>query len=277
MNTWKKRFVAGCVGILLLTAGQTASATTDEPLLAEFEQVNKAREASLAQADSQLQQLAETGAESNAVMDQINLASEYTLKEAQVQGARSLSEFTALVDQNMTSSPGHDLDQVMEQMQQMSQAMREITRSARQADMQEQASALSRAAEQIRQDAAERLQEAIISSNRQIAEGLITIGPSIVQPGSGPRSSRINIGDQVSLSSQTRNEQFAETAAEARERLGMEARINQDDMSREHELAVENANDMMQQMQDIIRDVRDKLAAIDQARNETNRGIARNI
>lgn len=43
------------------------------------------------------------------------------------------------------------------------------------------------------------------------------------------------------------------------------------------ETAGQHANDMMQQMMDVIRDVRDKLQSIQQAAIETNRGIARNI
>ena len=44
-----------------------------------------------------------------------------------------------------------------------------------------------------------------------------------------------------------------------------------------HESAKDKANEMMQAMQDIIRDIRDKLSAIEQSAIETNRGIARNI
>lgn len=44
-----------------------------------------------------------------------------------------------------------------------------------------------------------------------------------------------------------------------------------------HESATAEANDMMQQMMEVIRDVKDKLSAIDQSRTETNRGISRNI
>lgn len=47
--------------------------------------------------------------------------------------------------------------------------------------------------------------------------------------------------------------------------------------SREHEINVQHANDVMQQMMDVIRDIRDKLSSINQASVETNRGIARNI
>jgi len=44
-----------------------------------------------------------------------------------------------------------------------------------------------------------------------------------------------------------------------------------------HEQGVQQANDLMQQMLDAIRDVRDKLSAIEQARAQTTSGIARNI
>jgi len=43
------------------------------------------------------------------------------------------------------------------------------------------------------------------------------------------------------------------------------------------ETGVQMANDMMQRMQEIIGDIRDKLGAIEQSRIETNRGIARNV
>lgn len=44
-----------------------------------------------------------------------------------------------------------------------------------------------------------------------------------------------------------------------------------------HEEATRQADEMMRSMQDLIREVREKLQAIEQSRVETNRGIARNI
>jgi hypothetical protein len=44
-----------------------------------------------------------------------------------------------------------------------------------------------------------------------------------------------------------------------------------------HETSVQHANDTMQQMMEVIRDVREKLQSIQQAAVETNRSIARNI
>lgn len=41
--------------------------------------------------------------------------------------------------------------------------------------------------------------------------------------------------------------------------------------------AVQHANDLMQQMMEVIRDVRDKMASMEQSQVETTRGIARNI
>ena len=53
--------------------------------------------------------------------------------------------------------------------------------------------------------------------------------------------------------------------------------MNLETQAKVHETGVQHANDMMQQMMDVIRDVRDKLQSIQQAAVETNRGIARNI
>lgn len=44
-----------------------------------------------------------------------------------------------------------------------------------------------------------------------------------------------------------------------------------------HESATAEANDMMQQMMEVIRDIKDKVSAMDQSRIETNRAISRNI
>ena len=48
-------------------------------------------------------------------------------------------------------------------------------------------------------------------------------------------------------------------------------------IAKQHETAAQHAGDMMQQMMDIIRDVRDKLQSMEQAAVETNKGIARNV
>ena len=54
-------------------------------------------------------------------------------------------------------------------------------------------------------------------------------------------------------------------------------KTNLETQAKMHETAVQHANDMMQQMMDVIRDVRDKLSSIQQSQVETTRGIARNI
>lgn len=47
--------------------------------------------------------------------------------------------------------------------------------------------------------------------------------------------------------------------------------------SKKHDAAYQGANEMMQQMLDVIRDIREKLQSIDQARVETNKTISRNV
>ncbi len=54
-------------------------------------------------------------------------------------------------------------------------------------------------------------------------------------------------------------------------------KTNLETQAKMHETAVQHANDMMQQMMDVIRDVRDKISSIQQSQVETTRGIARNI
>ena len=54
-------------------------------------------------------------------------------------------------------------------------------------------------------------------------------------------------------------------------------RANLDTEAKMHENAQQQANETMQQMMDVIRDVREKLQSIEQANLETSRSIARNI
>ena len=61
----------------------------------------------------------------------------------------------------------------------------------------------------------------------------------------------------------------ADEADARRSELEVQARV--------FETGVQHANDTMQQMMDVIRDVRDKLQSIQQSAIETNRSIARNI
>lgn len=62
---------------------------------------------------------------------------------------------------------------------------------------------------------------------------------------------------------------YAETHDIAAKRLETEAKL--------HESSSQGADEMMRQMMDVIRDVRDKLQSIEQSRIETNRAMARNI
>jgi hypothetical protein len=68
---------------------------------------------------------------------------------------------------------------------------------------------------------------------------------------------------------QAAKEKEAAGADEEKARLEAQAKI--------HETASGHASDMMSQMMDVLRDVREKLQSIQQSALETNRGIARNI
>lgn len=108
-----------------------------------------------------------------------------------------------------------------------------------------------------------------------------------------------NVGDQKTfdmaqgslLKSAERASQFGQGASGVLGGIGGMINASQERAAAEHdanksereteakvfETKSQQANDFMQQMMDVIRDVRDKLSAIEQSNVETNRGIARNI
>ncbi|WP_263768584.1 type III secretion system translocon subunit SctB [Propionivibrio soli] len=104
--------------------------------------------------------------------------------------------------------------------------------------------------------AAEQTAEASYWGSRAQATGQIGTGVSQVVSSSGGIVSSV-------LTYQAAEHEHAKGKLEA------EAKV--------HEAGVEHAKEMMQQALEIIQDVKDKIAAIQQAQAETNRGIARNV
>lgn len=103
--------------------------------------------------------------------------------------------------------------------------------------------------------------------NSQIAQGAKFSATGVQQNALGQASAGIagGIGGVVSSSLN-----FAADLSDAQKaKFDIEAKVQ--------DTAVQHANDMLQQMMDVIRDVKDKLQSIQQAAVETNRGIARNI
>ena len=87
------------------------------------------------------------------------------------------------------------------------------------------------------------------------------IGSALTGSGTGASSMLGGVGTVASAS--TTKEADAED--QARARLDVQAKV--------HETAVQHSNEIMQQTMDIIRDVREKLQAMEQAALETNRKI----
>lgn len=187
-----------------------------------------------------------------------------------------------------------DIYSVMALFQKCAQEMRNQAREVRNSEMQSQVASLKNAAQEIRNAAEDRLQQAIISGSFQIAGGALSVGMGITGGVLGAKG--INAGADTTkgmhlsnLSSTFSNSAqgagsiltgIGSMAGASKERDAAEHDARKSELesdARVHEQSVQQANDLMQQMMDVIRDVREKLGAIDQARNETNRGIARNV
>ncbi|MGB3277446.1 MAG: type III secretion system translocon subunit SctB [Castellaniella sp.] len=207
-----------------------------------------------------------------------------------------------------------DIYSVMALFQKCAQEMRNQAREVRNSEMQAQVASLKNAAQEIRNAAEDRLQQAIIQGSFQIAGGVTSIGMSVaggilsaksiksggeanakgvrVDPATNKkidlqvvRDSKLqgNWGTGLSSTAQSAGGIFSSVGSmvgAGREQAAAEHDAKKSEAesdARVHEQSVQQANDLMQQMMDVIRDVREKLGAIDQARSETNRGIARNV
>jgi hypothetical protein len=185
-----------------------------------------------------------------------------------------------------------DIYSFMAMFLKMSQTMRAAARQDRETSMQAQVNTLTDAANKIKEAADQRFSAAIVQGAFQIGSGLLTAGMGFasmgMMKGAGSLSDRdfnvlsnkvtamnsvgqggggilTGVGTMISAG----YEQKAGVMDSDRAKLEAQAKIQ--------EAGRDKANEMMQQMQDIIRDIRDKLSAIEQSSIEANRGIARNI
>jgi hypothetical protein len=201
-----------------------------------------------------------------------------------------------------------DIYAFMALFQQMAQQMRDTARTQRTTEMQAQVTSLQNAAEQMKTAAAERFSAAIAQGAMQIAGGLMQAGMSAVSvnntvkgaqmqnqaDGMSPKAVQLT-GIKVDAAKLTATGQAQMNYGQAMNGIsagmgGMigasftlaadkadAAKMQLETQAKVQETAVQHANDMMQQMMDVIRDVRDKLQSIQQSAIETNRGISRNI
>lgn len=174
--------------------------------------------------------------------------------------------------------------------------------------MQAQVSSLQNAAEKMKDAAAERLTAAVVQGAMQIAGGVMQVGLSAASISNTVKGAKMGAeadamspkaavmtGAKADAAKLTATGQaqvsYAQASGGITAGLGgiigasfthkadlLEAdKMNLETQAKVAETGVQHANDMMQQMMDVIRDVREKLSSIQQASIETNRGIARNI
>ena len=191
-----------------------------------------------------------------------------------------------------------DMYAVMALFQKLAQEQRNSAREVRNSEMQAQISTLQSAAQEIRKAAADRLTGAIISGVMQMAAGAMQVGGaamSFSRTGTALDDFKAGGMTDVQLRGALDRAGAFSTAGDGAGKIAggfgqmlnatMEQKAAGHDAhkaeleagAKAHEAQVQQANDVMQQMQDVIRDIRDKLGSMEQARLETTRGIARNI
>lgn len=193
----------------------------------------------------------------------------------------TLDQLSRLSEQDVQT----DIYAFMALFQQLAQTMRTSAREVRQNELQAQVDTLKSAAQEIRNAAQDRMVGAMTSGAFQIAGGMAQVGSGIAQGltlGKGGQFAesqakrQSDIGGGLSgiaggIGTMVNASQERKAAEHDAKKSELEAQ------SKVHDSGMQQASEMAQQMMDVIRDVREKLSAIEQSRMETNRGIARNI
>ena len=188
--------------------------------------------------------------------------------------AAALSQLTG---QSMVA----DMYAVLALFAKIAQEQRTSAREVRHSEMAAQVKSLMSAAQEIRDAAHERMVGAMVSGVMQIAAGA-------VQVGGGVKASNVSTTNQAGAGAITAGFGGASTMLNAvgtitsglmeQQASGHDAKKAElEAMAKAQDTATQQAGDLMQQMQDVIRDIREKLASIEQSLLDTNRGIARNI
>ncbi|EHK65678.1 type III secretion system translocon subunit SctB [Achromobacter arsenitoxydans] len=195
--------------------------------------------------------------------------------------AGTLAQLGGLSEQDLQT----DIYAFMALFQKMAQEMRTSARETRQSEMNAQIDALKGAAQEMRNAAQDRMVGAMVAGAFQIAGGLAQVGSGIAQ------GATLNAGGKFAESHAKKQSDIGGGVSGiaggigSMANAGMERKAAEHDakkteleaQAKVHESGTQQASEMAQQMMDVIRDVRDKLGAIEQSRMETNRGIARNI
>lgn len=177
---------------------------------------------------------------------------------------------------------GIDIFTCMALFQKIAQQLRNSSREVRTSEMSAQINQMQQAADEIRNAAASRFAAAIVQNSMQIAGGAIQMGTSAAAL-KGATAGKDALANAQLARGQAAGQIMGGIGGLAAAPLNLAAdladarRAEADMHAKEHEMNVQHANDMMQQMMDVIRDINEKMGSIQQAQIEANRGIVRNI
>lgn len=186
-----------------------------------------------------------------------------------------------------------DMNSIAKLFQEMAQETRNAARETRGAEMSAQIESVKGAADDMRAAAEHRMQAASMAGTTLIAGGAMSIGGaglreahSMSEKSSalGGASQELGGGKTAHLGNDIGHAQ-ASMVQGIGNMIGTGVDTKQADIAARHAEASAalhgttqtQANDVMQQMQNVIKDVRDKLSAIEQSRLETMKDISRNI
>ncbi|WP_394065624.1 type III secretion system translocon subunit SctB [Alcaligenes sp. WGS1538] len=188
-----------------------------------------------------------------------------------------------------------DIYALMAVFQQLAQLMRDQAREMRNSEMQGQVSSLMASAKEIRAAAKDRAAAGTAQGVLQMTAGIVVAGFGVasgvfgVKSGlaDGPTTALGKRWDGVGaiLSSVGQGGGQAVSGIGTTTSAGVEQAAAGHDAKRAEREAdakvrdqgVQHANELMQQMMDIIRDLREKYASVQQSNSDTNRAIYRNL
>lgn len=187
-----------------------------------------------------------------------------------------------------------DIFQFMALFMKFAQEMRQTARLDREMTLQAQVDSLQAAAEEMRTAATQRFNAALAQGICQIGAGAIQIGGAAASLKQTNGAIKEGISTDVGKGLMAKGDAYnmigrgvgevvngmgtIARGAEEQKAGETDARRSEEEAAaRIHEAARDKAKETMDMMMDIIRDIRDKLAAIEQSNVEANRGIARNI
>lgn len=212
--------------------------------------------------------------------------------------------------QNIVDQMPLDVNAMMAMFQRLSQEMRNANRQIRASELDAQVSDLLGAANKMETAAIYRLAAGCVQGGMQIASGAIQVGGAFKagydlkksQPDTAAATDTSTTGSGAAAANSTASaippdKAFDLTMARTKAASDITGGVSEvassllkfgadsadveakrmEATARLHESASSEANEMMQQMLEVIRDVRDKISTIQQASIETNRGIARNV